>query len=129
MSASAVSLPAFVAPADLAYARFEQINNVTGQIPSMAVYEAAELGFLNTPADTAVGIVRKLRLAEFYLDETCEYADRDVTRVVISLVLANELDNALRYARAIVASETIENYSANPIKAAIADMERMETTA
>lgn len=114
---------ASVSSSDLAYARFHAVNRL--DIPPMSLYDAAESGFLNTPADTADSIIRKLELAESYLDECGEYPDRDVTRVVIELVKQGELDHALRYAQAIVASDVIEDFCANPIHAAIDDLRRV----
>ncbi len=118
--------PFDVVAADIAHAQFMAICR---QPPNMAVYETAETAFLFTPADTADGINRKLALAESYMDETdcCSPGDLESVRLVMALVRKGELESAMRYSRAILDGDA-EEFCLTPIRAAIADMERMEAT-
>ena len=122
-----------VLAADVAWRQLATVNAVTHEnlmsghyaaIPSLRIQDAVNAAFLSSPADTADNIIRKLELAEFYLDETGQDADRDVTCVVIALVRQGELDHALRYATAIIAGDA-DDFCYEPIWAAIADMNRL----
>ena len=139
---SSTSAPAFpaissavVTLADVAYARFTRLNRQhhavvsTGDyhlLPSMDALNAVESAFLAAPAESADVIVKKLELAEFYLDETdCgSPGDLEAVRLVIALVRKGELEDALRYARAIVGGYA-DDYGYAPIHAAIANMEAL----
>lgn len=113
----------FVSDSDKSYTLFE---NQCNYYSSHYEYELAESNFLITKANTADNIIRKLEIAEFYLDTSCYYEDRDVIRIVISLVRKGEIDDALHYSRAVVDNEFIESYCANPIKSAISDLESID---
>ena len=137
---SSTSAPAFHVPssavvtlADVAYARFTRLNRQyhavvsTGdyhRLPSMDTLNAVESAFLAAPAESADVIVKKLELAEFYLDETdCgSPGDLEAVRLVIALVRKNEIDAAHRYACAIVGGDA-DDFCYAPIHAAMADME------
>lgn len=108
----------FLSAADVAHANFANAAHST------EIYETAETVFLETPADTADAIIRKLALAESYIDDTdCgSPGDIDAVRLVMALVSKCELDAALRYARAIVAGDG-DDFCYAPIRAAIADLE------
>ena len=132
----------FLSAADVAHANFANAAHST------EIYETAETVFLETPADTADAIIRKLALAESYIDDTdcgspgdidavrlvmarviilitrflITPGDIDAVRLVMALVSKCELDAALRYARAIVAGDG-DDFCYAPIRAAIADLE------
>ncbi len=121
---SAIIPQPFVSDSDNSYTLFE--NQCNYKNFSQYEYELAESNFLRTPANTADNIILKLEIAENYLDVFGCHADRDVTRIVISLVRKGEIDDALHYARAIVNNEFIEDCCANPIKSAISDLESID---
>lgn len=106
--------------ADVAYAQFNRFNDTF----NLSSYERVESEFLNAPADSADQIILKLKLSEHYFDEICRYPERDITRAIIDMVNRKEINNAIYYALAVVNDDTIEEYWTNPIKSAIADLER-----
>ena len=113
------ALSATVTVSDATYARFTRFFNTT----DITGYERAESAFLNTRSDSADHVIHKLQLAESYFDESGCDAERDITRVVIDLVRQGEIDNAIYYATAIANSDTVEDYCADPIRSAIADLQ------
>ena len=110
-----------VTAADLAYAQFSRFFKIYDSVG----YERAESVFLNTRADSADHIICKLRLAEYYFDESYYHIERDITRAVIDLVNHGSIDDAIHYAQAIVNNDTVEDYCADPIRSAIADLQAL----
>ena len=111
--------------ADMAYMKFAKLfDSLDIDIsPDIDSYEYAESVFLNTRSDSADHIIHKLQLAASYFDDTGNYPERNITNAVIDFVKAGYIDNAIYYAKSIANDETIEDYCANPIRAAIADLE------
>ena len=112
-----------ITSADLAYA---QINRFC-KIYDTESYIQAESVFLNTRSDSADHIIHKLRLAESYFDATGWYPERDITSAVIDMVKQGSIDDAIHYAQAIVSNDTVEDYCADPIRSAIADLKIART--
>lgn len=119
MNAVDTAHSATITVADTTYARLTRLFNT----PDITGYERAESEFLSTRADSADHVIHKLQLAEGYFDESCCYAERDITRVVIELIRQGEIDNAIYYATAIANNDIVEDYCADPIMSAIADLQ------
>ena len=116
---SAITCFATITPADSAYAQFTRFFNSQ----DIKGFEQAESVFLNTRSDSADHIARKLQIAESYFDESGDYPKRDITRAVIDMVKRSDIDNAIYYAKCVVNTDTVEDYCADPIRSAIADLE------
>ena len=116
---SAITCFATITPADSAYAQFTRFFNSQ----DIKGFEQAESVFLNTRSDSADHVIRKLQLAESYFDDSGDYSERDITRAVIDMVNLGHIDDAIHYAQAIVNNDTVDDYCANTIRSAIADLE------
>ena len=114
-----ITSSATITVADAAYAQFTRFFDSQ----DLKGYDRAESVFLNTRSDSADHIARKLQIAESYFDESGDYPKRDITRAVIDMVNLGHIDDAIHYAQAIVNNDTIDDYCANTIRSAIADLE------